>query len=213
MNYGTMRSWYGIMHLVPEKAIIERSSSSTFADMRSSMIIRHPTRITHNHTSNDTSTNVIDIGCGGHSSYNNNNKATSQQSRRRLQTHVDASVCNNETNFYCWMSCIDVPDAENALEHHLSNGQSLYCADATSLDQGLQAAVNSCTDVRTGAAGGAMNTNCIGIWHSTNYGVPSQSIKIDYDYPSDADDNYNMVQYNEYCYGGTSMYMNGFQWE
>merc|ERR1719326_2151459 len=34
--------------------------------------------------------------------------------RRRLMMHSDPSTCSNVSNFYCWMSCRDVPDASEA---------------------------------------------------------------------------------------------------
>jgi len=207
MNYDSMRSWYGTMYLVPEKAIIDKDSKSTFEDMRSSMIIRHPKHISNHNNSNDNYNinESISIGCGdSHSSNNKLSSASSslQQSRsvveRRLQTHVDASVCNNSTNFYCWMSCIDVPNT-----------------DATILDEGIDAAVTSCSDIKTGAPGGAMNTNCIGVWYTMEDDVSSQTlVNIDYSaVQSNEDGASSPAQFNEYCYGGTSMYMNGFQWE
>ena len=201
------------VHLVPEKAIIERKSSTTFAEMRSSMIVRDPKDIiNHNNDKNE----ALAIGCGHSSRQNDMQLATKQSSfGRRLQTHVDASVCNNETNFYCWMSCIDVPASDSA-QDLVSNGETLYCADATILDQGIEAAVNSCSDVKTGEPGGAMNTNCIGVWHTVDEDVPSQTLNgVEYSVmTSDAITSSNsMVEFNEYCYGGTSMYMNGFQWE
>jgi len=179
MNYDSMRSWYGTMYLVPEKAIIDKDSKSTFEDMRSSMIIRHPKHISNNNNSNDNYNinESISIGCGNsHSSNNKLSSASSslQQSKsvveRRLQTHVDASVCNNSTNFYCWMSCIDVPNTDSA-----HDGETLYCADATILDEGIDAAVTSCSDIKTGAAGGAMNPNCVGVWYAMEDDVQSQT--------------------------------------
>ena len=138
-----------VVHLVPEKAIIEPSSSTTFAELRSSMIPRHPNQI------NSNNNKAISIGCGHSTDFK-------PSIGRRLQTHVDASACNNETNFYCWMSCIDVPQLD-MVQENVDNGEALYCADATLLDQGIDAAVDSCKDVRTGLPGGAMNTNCIGV--------------------------------------------------
>ena len=73
---------------------------------------------------------------------------------------MDASACNNETNFYCWISCIDIPQSDMAQEN-ADNGEALYCADATLLDQGIHAAMDSCRNVRIGLPRGVMNTNCI----------------------------------------------------
>ena len=38
-------------------------------------------------------------------------------SRRRLQHATDGRHCNNSTNFYCWMNCVDIPDGDNIAAH------------------------------------------------------------------------------------------------
>jgi hypothetical protein len=181
MSSGAIRSWYGMMHLVPERAIIQESQSQkfTFADMRQSMVLQNQ-HYTFSATTNNPSEDVA-IGCGSislpASSNNTRNDISSillPQRRRRLQMVPDPSHCNNSTNFYCWMSCLDIPDASNA-ELHLENGESLYCTDSA---ENIESGVENCEDPYVGIPGSAMNFDCIGVWHATAFGVPHQYLNI-----------------------------------
>jgi len=104
------------------------------------------------------------------------------------------------------MSCLDVPDYQNVAKH-LKKGESLYCADHLSSDRDMTAAVEACEDPNTGVPGGAMNTNCMGEWHATVDGLPSQ--KMNY---TDDGGNSSDTEPAPFCKGGTSMYMDGFNW-
>ena len=128
--------------------------------------------------------------------------------RRRLQHVVDGSVCNNVTNFYCWMTCQEIPDYENAAARS-EQGQSLYCLDPSILagsSDRVGDAVMSCVDYR-GVVGAAENPGCVGSWQTTTRGIPSQSITQEEQYLQET------YEGDKYCYGSTSMYMHGFQWQ
>jgi len=225
MKQGSNRAWYGMMHLVPENAIIQNfPTQATFADMRYSMLLRSKKYFKYSESTLqlDDSNKDIAIGCGvvrnakesTFDSKNNNNFIVKE--RRRLQLHVDASECNNNTNFYCWMSCVSIPNANKAASL-TKEGKSLYCADHTKMDDGdLANAVKFCTDPLTGAAGGAMNTDCVGIWaDAVEEDIPSQQLNIPV-MRSSLDESASMEEEEveePYCYSGTSMYMNGFQWK
>ncbi len=125
--------------------------------------------------------------------------------RRRLSMVPDASFCNNSTNFYCWMTCLDIPNYQNAAQE-VKEGKSLYCLDPSTLftyGGEVAKAVLPCDDPETGVPGKAMNTNCIGSWQPTAPDVPAQDVVINSTQPSGS---------QPFCYGATSMYMDGFQW-
>jgi len=130
-------------------------------------------------------------------------KATSTStSRRRLQMVDDASVCNNNTNFYCWMSCLEIPHRKKAATF-INDGYSLYCVDPSVMASSgdVSIAVEPCNE--QGVVGAAMNTNCMGSWQPTVPGLPVQEVLVE---------PLNVDQDEPFCYGGTSMYMDGFQW-
>ena len=105
------------MHLVPENAIIQKSPQRTLADMRNAV----GGLMSHKKNSNilDEEADLdVTIGCGNSYAHNHNDEQNedlvSMSQRRRLQ-HVDGpSACNNRTNFFCWMSCLDIPEAKSA---------------------------------------------------------------------------------------------------
>jgi len=117
-------------------------------------------------------------------------------SRRRHLEQQDPSMCNNVTNFFCWMTCMDIPKVDEA-ELYIDAGYSLYCVDESVLDQtgNVSAAYEPCVDRH--------NMACKGEWEKTVNGVPAANI--------DLSKNSSDVVY-PFCYGGTSMYMEGFQW-
>jgi Ctr copper transporter family len=143
---------------------------------------------------------------------NNVAKSTYRYQRRRLQMVDDASVCDNSTNFYCWMSCLKIPDSMNA-QKYIDGGYSLYCADPAwydSSNRSVVAATSSCDEVygTRNITGGAMNEACIGMWLPTsNSSVATPVIVTAKDTQSRANEDKL-----PYCYGGTSMYMDGFHW-
>jgi hypothetical protein len=160
--------------------------------------------------SNDYDMDEISIGCGSvstndHVTLNDENKllALPQRSRSRLQHVADGSVCNNSTNFYCWISCLSIPEASQA-ESYLKEGYSLYCADPSTLastGNSVTLATNECAQY--GVIGALMNVACMGAWVKTAPGVPAQAVIV----------NSTLNTFSEpFCYGATSMYMTGFEW-
>ena len=70
--------------------------------------------------------------------------------RRRRLVHVEnAGACNNQTNFYCWMTCLEIPDVADA-PAKLAAGESLYCLDPSVLndnnDGGADGTIEGCDD-------------------------------------------------------------------
>lgn len=147
----------------------------------------------------------ISIGCGTSSGavVRSSSSGTTRINRRRLQMVDDASACNNVTNFFCWMSCLDIPEAENAVGY-ITEGYSLYCLDPATLastGNRVSAAQEKCN--LGGVIGGSHDDSCAGSWQPTAPGVPSQEVIVDK----------SLLAVNEaFCYGGTSMYMDGFHW-
>lgn len=161
------------MHLVPESAIIQRDPKRTFREMRQVI-----------------NTDSPDIGCGS--------RPTSIAPRRRMAS--DASACNNSTNFFCWMSCRDIPEPTKAADYQ-KKGYSLYCLDPNVLEEAnvpVSLAVEPCV--------GRMNPACMASWQPTEDGVAWQEIVL-------VESNVPLVTADKpFCYGGTSMYMDGFHW-
>jgi Ctr copper transporter family len=145
------------------------------------------------------------IGCGVSSSIGSARHGITRINRRRLEMVADASVCNNVTNFFCWMSCLDIPEASKAVGY-ITEGNSLYCLDPATLAKSgnrVSSAQEKCNSA-DGIVGGAHNDACIGSWQPTAPGVPFQEVKL-------ADPS-ALVADTAFCYGGTSMYMDGFHW-
>jgi len=131
--------------------------------------------------------------------------------RRRLQ-HVDSpALCNNETNFFCWYQCLEIPNSDHTMDY-LQDGYSLYCLDPAILlssDNSIPDATDPCEE------GYVHNSNCMGSWQLPDENVPG----YDFPYfdPSLIEDSGPVSEYHteleeQYCYGGTSMYMDGFHW-
>ena len=191
------------MHLVPETAIVEQSPQRTFAQLRESMVLNHraPPRLF------GSNTDVPTVGCGSLPDREAVPLVTADISaateRRRLSVMVDdASVCNNVTNFYCWMSCLDIPKADQA-QGYINEGYSLYCVDPSVLAGSggrVSDAIKPCNE--QGVTGLAMNTNCMGSWQPTAPGVPAQEVLVEGGLFSQDEE--------PFCWGATSMYMDGF---
>jgi len=203
MSPGNSRAWYGMMHLVPESAIIQENPYTiTFGDLRHSMATSYKQSIQRtyeNSAPTKESLEEISIGCGfalleENSSPVSVSNAVSPR-RRRLQMVPDASYCNNSTNFFCWMSCLDVPDSKD-VNNHLNKNERLYCMDTTFGAQD-KAAVDACSI--------GHNTNCLGVWHSEIAGAP-------YQYVVKSSTDGSSVPSIPFCSSGTSMYMDGFNW-
>jgi len=200
------------VHLVPEAAIVEETPSRnwTFGEMRQSMILKSTTKTSrefqddlHNARLEDVS-----IGCGFSESHaapalSSPQGSSASRRRRRLQHVENAGACNNVTNFYCWMSCLDIPQHEQA-EGYINEGYSLYCVDPSVIagTGKVSDAIEPCN--QDGTTGLAMNTNCMGMWQPTAPGIPAQDVIVE----SSSLDDFEQ----QWCYGGTSMYMDGFHW-
>ena len=190
------------MHLVPESAIIQEDPYNiTFGDLRHSMATDYKQSIQRtyeNSAPTKESLEEISIGCGFalHEEHSSRESVTNVVSprRRRLQMVPDASYCNNSTNFFCWMSCLDVPDS-NDVTSHLNKNERLYCMDTTFGAQD-KAAVDAC--------GLHQNTHCKGVWHSEIAGAQFQKI-VPHGGGASTD-------VHPFCSGRTSMYMDGFNW-
>ena len=201
------------MHLVPDSAIIQvNPTRKTFSDMRHSVANQRSVATRRFGDDIQNEETDITIGCGSHNGDSLNEIQEAGGSirpyRRRLQHVVDGSVCNNVTNFYCWMTCQEIPDNENAAARS-EDGQSLYCLDPSVLagsSDRVGDAVMSCVDYR-GVVGAAENPGCVGSWQTTTRGIPSQSITQEEQYLQET------YEGDAYCYGSTSMYMHGFQWQ
>lgn len=192
------------MHLVPQDAVIQDFPRRTFADMRKAMVLSGMKNRTF--SENNEHHDDIAIGCGRSASTPSWTSVggTTRIHRRRLQMVDNASACNNATNFFCWMSCLSIPDVDMAAEK-IQDGYSLYCLDPATLDktsQNVSAAQSKCN--AGGIIGGAHNDACIGSWQTTVPGVPSQEVHVDMESLEAAE--------QQFCYGGTSMYMDGFHW-
>lgn len=194
------------VYLVPQTAIVQKSPKvKTFGDMRKAMALSGAKVPQYNSDGNQET--EVAIGCGSSDRDYSTIPAEEdvvRSQRRRLQMVEDASVCNNATNFYCWMSCLDIPDAANAATR-AAQGESLYCMDpATYFQSGrnVQSAVEPCKE--NGVVGLAMNVDCGGVWAPTDSTVQSQEVITDSTYLSSIEESF--------CYGGTSMYMDGFHW-
>ena len=138
--------------------------------------------------------------------------------RRLRADHVQSpDACNNSTNFFCWMSCMDIPDA-GRIEERLNDGQSLYCMDPAIYDGTAHHKVKAATEPC--AQGHVHNANCLGQWAPTAHGVtPYDFPQYDHHHSTNDDpdphnhdpDDTNSTNV-DFCYGGTSMYMDGFHW-
>jgi hypothetical protein len=186
--------------MVPESAIVQKDPPRTLAQMRASLTLSFSS---NDGDQNNELSHVINIGCGSVSSSRDDLKLSrylSQKviSRRRLQHVGGPEDCNNSTNFFCWMSCLDIPDVDKA-EDYEKAGYSLYCLDPSVLALSgatLSQAVNECPY-------GVHNAKCLGSWQITVTGIPSTTVKV----------NRSESNQEPFCYGGTSMYMDGFHWK
>jgi hypothetical protein len=144
---------------------------------------RHMSISIQNKLHHHQETSHVSIGCGSGSTLDSQ---TAPARRRRLQTHADPSECNNSTNFFCWMSCLDIPSYQEA-ESYENEGYSLYC-----LDPAVLAQTDSVSKAMEPCPYGVHNSNCIGKWHKTAPGVPATKVI------------YNSTEANsiQYCYGG-----------
>lgn len=188
------RAWYGMMHLVPANAIVQRYPTvQTFAAMKQSLV-----RSTQNPMQAAEQSQEYGIGCASQSvTVPATLTTTSTVQKRHTLEHVgDPSTCNNVTNFYCWMVCQPIPDKLSSVPEQ---EQDLHCMDPSvhHSTQSVEDAINSCRDPITGAIGGAMEDSCMGVWVATNNNHANSTSKVE----------------RPYCYGATSMLMQGFEWK
>mmetsp|Transcript_28159 Transcript_28159/g.46654 ORF Transcript_28159/g.46654 Transcript_28159/m.46654 type:complete len:767 (-) Transcript_28159:44-2344(-) len=216
------RSWYGMMYLVPETAMIY--GTKTLRDVRKSLSLHEQRQqqqqqqqqernkktggVFRGYDDEQHDEGMIALGCGisqptvtlAPQTEEEQEEWTllSQTGRRRRLQHQDASACNNVTNFFCWMQCLDVPNAEQA-QGYVNEGYSLYCVDPAVL-------ASSGNRVSEAAApcenGWVHNPSCVGSWQPTAPGVPASSIAVK---PTSVE-----AAEQPFCYGGTTMYMDGF---
>lgn len=193
-----------LVNLVPESAIIQDTPARTFGDMKNNMKISGAHQRVYGEGGDHE---TVAIGCGPAEPISSTFLVKNQlldaelgdapMRRRRLQHVSDASYCNNATNFFCWVQCLDIPNYQQA-EGYITEGLSLYCMDpgilASSGNQ-VSKAIEPCGDF-------VHNSNCMGVWHTTAAGYPGQTVEY----------NATIIENDVYCYGGTSMYMDGFHW-
>lgn len=200
------RAWYGMMHLVPETAMIY--GAKTLKDVKESLSLSHQSKTKHKSPSQFLSPG-ISLGCGNiHSSLVHEDQQQLQsiddvkiQSASRRQRHLstqDPSMCNNVTNFFCWMTCMDIPQIDQA-ELYVEAGYSLYCVD----ESAMASSNNNVTKAHEPCVG-IHNPACKGSWEKTVKGGPSAAINVQQGAEED-------IEY-PFCYGGTTMYMEGFHW-
>eukprot|EP00551_Chaetoceros_affinis_P010194 CAMPEP_0203675228 /NCGR_PEP_ID=MMETSP0090-20130426/19602_1 /ASSEMBLY_ACC=CAM_ASM_001088 /TAXON_ID=426623 /ORGANISM="Chaetoceros affinis, Strain CCMP159" /LENGTH=693 /DNA_ID=CAMNT_0050541355 /DNA_START=232 /DNA_END=2313 /DNA_ORIENTATION=- len=215
MKGGDVRAWYGMMHLVPSQAIIQKHPvPRTFAEMKKSSVHSASRKFGDDHSSSE---NGVVIGCGtenvSQETIDNNNRidisseSLSKRKRRRLQHVGNQGDCDGSGGYFCWLSCLSPPkNDDKSIEDHFEDNKSLYCLDPYILGTtgNLTLAVNECNEPVTGRAGGVMNEACGNYWHQTTEGVQS------YLTPGDEQ---SKSKGEKYCYGSTAMYMQGFEWE
>lgn len=220
LSQGTHRTWYGKMHLLPSSLtasnVVPWSSSPSPLKYGEAM----PSFQLKDFKAHVPETPVD--GCGT-TAFNENSlpvishDTTGQrQSRRRLQHVGSPADCNNQTNFFCWHQCVNIPDSEHA-ESYVHDGYSLYC-----LDPAILSDTKSIPEAADPCKGGFVhNSNCKGTWHETDEDLPGY--KLPYEVKEEGEEQSNSTAAaatypiptieDQYCYGGTSMYMDGFTWQ
>jgi len=186
MRAGDVRAWYGMMHLVPESAVIQSfPEQRTFGEMKRNLGMVLQGNVA-------PKGGEFSVGCA--------KSRFSEEARRefidtrntaRLQVVNSAADCNNATNFFCWMRCMDIPNYQEAKEY-IDSGHSLYCLDPQILaatGNNVAKAVEPCLP----SAG--HNQACMGDWMVTAPNVPGYPVVV------------NETNPEKFCYGATSMYM------
>jgi len=216
----TQRAWYGKMHLLPSSftamsANLEQLPSSIFGEVLPSFQLKDynahvpssPVDGCGTTALNDDSSTAISL----------DTRLTKQSHRRRLK-HVNSPAdCNNQTDFFCWHQCLNIPESEKA-EEYVQNGYSLYCLDPAKLSS-LDDSIFNATDPCQG--GFAHNGKCTGSWHETDEDIPGYKLPYEVkekemasmDEKEMASMHHSTYTEGGYCSGGTSMYMDGFNWQ
>ena len=196
-----------MMNLVPETALIY--GGKTLRDLKKSLSLSYIHKNDYQ-PSSELSSSSMSLGCGGVAASPQEEQAEGKlfvdeledvRSTTRRQRHLqmqDASMCNNVTNFFCWMTCMDIPKVDQA-PLYLEADYSLYCVDDSVMRSSgnLSNAHNACI--------GRHNMGCMGEWEKTVDGVPAVEIDIA------ALESSEEIEI-PFCYSGTTMYMEGFQW-
>jgi len=192
------------VHLVPSNAIVQQKPiPRTFAEMKRSS--QHS--LSRTFSDNQPSTTEIDISIGcGNDHQPNIHSHSIIRTNRRLQHVTGQNDCIGSSNYFCWMSCLALPEDGQTIEEHFNENESLYCLDESILDNtgNLTLAVEACSDPSTGTAGGVHNAPCHNVWYTTVDGVQTYL---------NSQDDVSSEGKQKYCYGSTAMYMQGFEWE
>jgi len=154
------RAWYGKMHLLPssfaQDDVQALSSTTSVSHGGGSHEEATPNLLQEQHHSQDTVMQTQSL----------------RQQRRKLR-HVNSPAdCNNQTNFFCWHQCIDVPaPSSNSDDTDKSgDGYSLLCLDPTILassSSSSSSGSNSLKDATEPCEGGyAHNSKCIASWQA-----------------------------------------------
>lgn len=231
------------MNLVPETALVY--GGKTLRDVKKSLSLKHQHQNDYKPPpqhlppqSQQFNGGILSLGCGNAIPASVVNRhgddflvedrdvlTTGRFGRRRHLATQDPSMCNNSTNFYCWMTCMDIPRAGEAKDFSQA-GYSLYCADESIVGTSRSDGTGTALAVAHDACIGVHNSACKGLWEKTVEGVPSIGIRglgIDGDGQEDTatneDGNSIVAEYDTennydedpFCYGGTTMYMEGFQ--
>jgi Ctr copper transporter family len=188
------------VHLVPQDTILQDLPQRTFADLQQALA-HSKDRVYH---TDSVKEDFASIGCGP----GNSSPFSRVERRHRLEAGEDPSACNNITNFFCWMRCMPVPDPP--VDNAVATASSLYCLDPRTLDttQGnVTAAVTPCNGA-SGQPGGKHNDICVGQWQPSVNGL-AEAVQVKENLVTgSSDDSFSA----KFCYGGTSMYMDGFHW-
>ena len=221
LSADTHRSWYGKMHLIPASFTAKNVSpqlSSSPGPVKYGEVL--PLLKLEGNKAHVPEAPVD--GCGT-TAFNEDSlsilsleaTAVQKQSRRRLQHVNSPDNCNNQTNFFCWHQCIDIPEAEHA-EAYVNDGYSLYCVDPAVLVD-----TESVSEANEPCAGGFIhNSKCKGAWYESDKNIPGYKLP----YEVKTEEGHNITEgastsyplpslEDQYCYGGTSMYMDGFTWQ
>ncbi|KAL7528489.1 hypothetical protein ACHAXR_003372 [Thalassiosira sp. AJA248-18] len=211
----THRTWYGKMHILPSSfaaSNVAPQLSSSPAPVKYGDVL--PSFQLEGNKAH-VPLSPVD-GCGT-TVFNENSlpslsidAVVEKQSRRRLQHVNSPENCNNQTNFFCWHQCINIPSPENA-EEYVQDGYSLYC-----LDPAILVSTESIPEATDPCDGGyAHNSACKGTWHETDEKIPGYKLPYEIkEKQPDQSTSYTVPNLEEqYCYGGTSMYMDGFAWQ
>lgn len=229
LSPGAHRAWYGKMHLLP-MSLQQLQQQSTLTGNKKAMPPSFQLKDYNAHVPNSpvdgcgvrvrsTLDDDDDSNGGGgekNTTLTTNVKSSRRNRQRRRLQHVNSPAnCNNITDFFCWYQCLDIPNSSDA-EANVKGGNSLYC-----LDPSLLSSSSSVSDATTPCRNGYVhNSNCIGSWQKTDDNVPGYALP----YKTSTEDNssdqqessintISKVAPDEYCYGGTSMYMDGFTWQ